>query len=303
MAMPSRFIKLLTKYVLAMFALLVVTVGVIAYGGYRYYNLHYELVSTQARFASSTAMFKEQVANLGSTISELGQANNRLSQDLENERQRVDNLAREVSKVTGTVGTLDKLSKIDPELLQKYSKVYFLNENYGPDKLGLVPATHLYQADTPLLIDTRVWPHLERLLTEARAANVNLKILSAFRSFGEQSTLKSSYKQTYGSGANQFSADQGYSEHQLGTTVDLTTPDTPLSTVFANTPAYEWLVRNAHRYGFILSYPQNNDYYQFEPWHWRFVGVELATKLFTENKHFYDLDQREIDTYLIKFFD
>jgi len=109
---------------------------------------------------------------------------------------------------------------------------------------------------------------------------------------------------TYGSGANQFSADQGYSEHQLGTSVDFTIPaNGAMFSKFESDPAYSWLVENAHKYGFTLSYPKGNAYYKFEPWHWRFVGVALATHLHNENKYFYDLVQREIDVYLIKLFD
>ena len=109
---------------------------------------------------------------------------------------------------------------------------------------------------------------------------------------------------TFGSGANKFSAEQGYSEHQLGTTIDFTTPALGASfSAFDTTSAYEWLQGNAHRFGFVLSYPKGNAYYIYEPWHWRFVGVELATKLHTEGKRFYDMDQREINDYLSKIFD
>ena len=120
-----------------------------------------------------------------------------------------------------------------------------------------------------------------------------------------KAALKSESKITYGPGtANQFSADQGCSEHQLGTSVDFTTLDAgAVFSKFRTDPAYQWLKDNAHNYGFILSYPEENSYYKFEPWHWRFVGVELAKTLHRENKYFYDLDQREIDTYLIKLFD
>jgi len=141
-------------------------------------------------------------------------------------------------------------------------------------------------------------------LGEAEADGINLWILSAYRSFGTQSSLKSGYKITYGSGANAFSADQGYSEHQLGTTVDFTTSGIGGGfTGFENTEAYQWLLDNAHRYGFTLSYPKGNAYYIFEPWHWRFVGTELARDLHGQDKGFYDLPQREIDEYLLNLFD
>jgi D-alanyl-D-alanine carboxypeptidase len=60
---------------------------------------------------------------------------------------------------------------------------------------------------------------------------------------------------------------------------------------------------NAYKYGFTLSYPKGNTSYVFEPWHWRFVGVKLATDLHNQGKNFYDLDQRSIDAYLVNFFD
>jgi D-alanyl-D-alanine carboxypeptidase len=72
---------------------------------------------------------------------------------------------------------------------------------------------------------------------------------------------------------------------------------------FDKTSAYQWMLNNAYKYGFILSYPKNNGYYVFEPWHWRFVGIKLATDLHSQGKNFYDLDQRTIDGYLVSVFD
>ena len=76
-----------------------------------------------------------------------------------------------------------------------------------------------------------------------------------------------------------------------------------LTTTFEKTKSYDWLVKNAYKYGFIISYPKQNTFYQFEPWHWRFVGVELARKIHDEGKYFYEMDQRTINTFLANFFD
>jgi D-alanyl-D-alanine carboxypeptidase len=143
------------------------------------------------------------------------------------------------------------------------------------------------------------------MLDEAKSEGVEMYVVSAYRSFNEQQALKGQYTTIYGAGsANQFSADQGYSEHQLGTTIDLTAPGLSGGLDgFEKTPAFAWLQKNAHEYGFILSYPANNKFYVFEPWHWRFVGVELATYLYKQKKSFYDLDQRDIDEYLADMFD
>ncbi len=209
----------------------------------------------------------------------------------------------QIGNIASTVGTLEKLSQTDEELLKKYSKVYFLNENYRPAKLTSIDKIYLFNKDEAF-IQSQVAPYLNQLLHRAGDDGVRLLILSAFRSFETQAILKSGYKVTYGVGANTFSADQGYSEHQLGTTVDFTTESVGAGlSGFDKDQAYQWLLKNAHRYGFTLSYPSGNVYYKFEPWHWRFVGVELATWLHEEEKHFYDLDQRVIDTYLVKLFE
>ena len=95
--------------------------------------------------------------------------------------------------------------------------------------------------------------YLEKMINRAKRDDVILKIVSAYRSFGTQSILKNNYLTTYGSGSNQFSADQGYSEHQLGTAVDITTPElgASLTVGFENTPAFVWLSKNAHKYGAV----------------------------------------------------
>ena len=72
---------------------------------------------------------------------------------------------------------------------------------------------------------------------------------------------------------------------------------------FDKTPEYKWLTDNAYKYGFVISYPAGNKYYKYEPWHWRFVGVALATKLHEDGIYFYDMDQRLIDNYLANIFD
>lgn len=217
----------------------------------------------------------------------------------------IDSFNGQIQSISSTVGTLDKLSKTDKELLKKYSKVYFLNENYVPATLTQVDEEYAFSDNGNFLIHTQVWPYLKRLLDAARADDIELVVASAFRSFDTQASLKSEYKVIYGAGtANQFSADQGYSEHQLGTSVDFTTATVGgIFSKFKSDPAYQWLKDNAHKYGFVLSYPEGNTYYKFEPWHWRFVGVSLAEFLHRENKYFYNFDQREIDAYLIKLFE
>jgi len=227
-----------------------------------------------------------------------------LSEDYQGERNRNEEFADTLEELSGTVGVLDKLSKTDEELLQKYSKVYFLNEHYVPESLSPINPEYVYDESREHLLHSKVVPYLEAMAKAAKADGVDLWVVSAYRSYEYQAQLKSQYLVTYGSGANAFSADQGFSEHQLGTAVDFTTAGRGGGlTGFETTPAYTWLKDNAHQYGFTLSYPEGNAYYVFEPWHWRFVGEKLARDLKRENAHFYDWDQRRINEYLISIFE
>ena len=281
--------------------------------------LYLRLVETQTSTRAEQARLKEKLDGAITVIHArdarileletlLGDTKTMLEEtidDLDEEKDRNEDFEDQIKKIGSTVGTLDKLAKTDPELLQKYSKVFFLNEHYMPAKLTTIQKEFTYhEGGDPEFIQTQVKPYLTKLFEDALDDDVKLWALSAFRSFDEQRELKGAYTVNYGSGANAFSADQGYSEHQLGTTLDFTTENLGGGLIgFGTTPAYTWLQKNAYKYGFVLSYPEGNAYYVFEAWHWRFVGTKLAKDLHTDGKYFYDLDQREIDTYLISIFD
>jgi LAS superfamily LD-carboxypeptidase LdcB len=261
--------------------------------------------------ASTTKAFLVEQALSSSTIHELSE---RLAltaeeladieRDLRREQNRNQDFEDQIRAISGTVGVLDKLSKTDRELLQKYSRTYFLNENFVPLKIRRIDDRYIMNGKKDQYFHGDALKFLTNMLDAAEQAGHDIKIISAYRSFDEQQALKGQFTQVYGSGSNAFSADQGYSEHQLGTAVDISDVATGGTfTSFAKTEAYDWLLRNAHKYGFILSYPENNGFYIFEPWHWRFVGVELAKDLRRDNATFYDWDQRKIDEYLIKIFD
>ena len=274
---------------------LAITVVVLAaIGGYFYWQLNLQ----NKQLIEGKKNLETQLATLQNDLATTTSA-------LEGEKAKTSSFADQLSGLATTVGTLDKLSKTDRELLKKYSKIYFLNENYIPSNLATITPAFLYYPGKPLKIHANVWPKLESLILSASSSGLTLQVDSAYRSFGTQAAIKASYKVTFGAGtANAFSADQGYSEHQLGTTVDLGTPSIKGDfSKFGKTKEYDWLLNNAYKYGFTLSYPKGNAYYQYEPWHWRYVGVALATRLHDQNLHFYDLSQRIIDQYLVNIFD
>ncbi|HEY0947920.1 MAG TPA: D-alanyl-D-alanine carboxypeptidase family protein [Candidatus Paceibacterota bacterium] len=267
-------------------------------------SLSRELSALRASFAAAQQEHASELAALSEELRAKVQEGTLLKEALEREQQKAGTLKDDLDDAKDTVKTLTKQVSMDPELLVKYSKVYFLNENYAPPSLSTIPEEFGFESGRTYEVHEGMLPFLEDLLKDAKEEGLSLKVASGYRSFDAQASLKAGYKVRYGSGANAFSADQGYSEHQLGTTVDFTTPAIGGMFVgFDRTKEFEWLESRAWRYGFILSYPKNNGYYQYEPWHWRFVGKDLAERLHDDKKAFYELDQRVIDGYLGELFD
>ncbi len=289
--------KMIIKILIA-----IVVLSGLGYLGY-YQKSFNQKIQNSLITASST--FSQKISDIETILLSTQANNTTLADALTAAKEKAEALDKQFKRVNSNVADLEKITKTDPELLQKYSKIFFLNENYVPLDLTNIPTEYTFNKNKIYKIHSDVWPNLENLMEDAKSEGLSLQIISAFRSFSEQAQLKGAYTVTYGAGsANQFSADQGYSEHQLGTTIDFTNP-TVADTFsgFSKSPEYAWLKENAYKYGFILSYPENNSSYQFEPWHWRFVGTNLAKDLHTSGKNFYDLTQRDIDEYRVDLFD
>lgn len=146
-------------------------------------------------------------------------------------------------------------------------------EDYAPEDLLSVDG-QLLRAETAEAL---------KLLQEAAAADgVTVRAISGYRPFETQSALYSGYTSQYGQEqADAISARPGYSEHQTGLAVDIAAADgaCSLQACFADTPAGVWAAENAHRFGFIVRYPAGSSAvtgYAYEPWHLRYVGVDLA---------------------------
>ena len=128
---------------------------------------------------------------------------------------------------------------------------------------------------------------LASMLEAGKVAGFNYNAFSGFRSYEYQSTLYNRYVNRDGKeAADRYSARPGYSEHQTGLAFDIGEngrQDLWLTEQFGETPAGQWLMNNAHLYGFILRYPQGKEHitgFMYESWHYRYVGVEHATAIF-----------------------
>ena len=124
----------------------------------------------------------------------------------------------------------------------------------------------------PQKLSTQAAPHWHRLKDAATKDGIELQLVSAFRSVDYQAQIVQR-KQNQGlslADILQASAAPGFSEHHTGRAVDLNTEHCAvLEEEFATTEAYAWLKSNAHRYGFVESFPKNNAHQLcWEPWHW-----------------------------------
>lgn len=144
------------------------------------------------------------------------------------------------------------------------NKSYALPENYGS---GLTTETQ---------------NAFQIMKNAASKEGITLTIISGYRSYQRQNELYHNYVSKDGKqAADTYSARPGHSEHQTGLAFDLNS----LNTSFARTKEGKWLTANAAQYGFILRYPEgktNETGYIYEPWHFRYVGVELATNLYNQ---------------------
>ena len=115
---------------------------------------------------------------------------------------------------------------------------------------------------------------------DAKSLNLNLWIASGYRSYWTQNTLYNNYVALDGKEeADTYSARPGHSEHQTGLAFDLNSVEES----FANTDEGKWVKDNCYRYGLIIRYPKGKENitgYMYESWHLRYVGVDLATKLY-----------------------
>lgn len=138
--------------------------------------------------------------------------------------------------------------------------------DYRPDDLELIATVKGENIFIRLVVKERA----ESMLRAATKEMLNIKITSGFRSFSQQQRI-------YAGKAKGIAAKPGYSEHQLGLAID----------VSAGTNENVWLANHAHKYGFIIRYPENKQSitgFAYEPWHLRYVGVELATEIKNSNK-------------------
>ena len=165
----------------------------------------------------------------------------------------------------------------DPYLRILVDKEHSLGENYEPDDLVVLKnGVYVLNNSEVLSLRRSAADSLEEMATVARSEGITLLVSYSYRSFARQLQSYSMHVRNLGQReADRISARPGYSQHQLGLTVDFDS----VTNVFSRTAPGIWLSKNASRFGWSISYPYGYEGvtgYSWESWHYRYVGAELA---------------------------
>jgi D-alanyl-D-alanine carboxypeptidase len=162
------------------------------------------------------------------------------------------------------------------------NKYYHLSNNYVPPNLVTISST--YGSGQ---ISETTYNAFIKMYNAAAKEKLYLYISSPYRSYSRQSSLYTNYVSKDGkTNADTYSARPGHSEHQTGLAIDLGTSSNHSIGAFEKSKEFTWTKNNAHKYGFILRYPKGKEYitgYISEPWHYRYVGIEVATYIYEHN--------------------
>ena len=169
------------------------------------------------------------------------------------------------------------------------NKYHKLKSNYVPDLVSL----NGYGGGSMERVAAKYFKEMSDM---AKKDGISIRNVSGYRSYNTQKDLYNGYVSRDGKEkADTYSARAGTSEHQTGLATDINS----VSTSFENTDAFKWLSKNAYKYGFILRYPKGKEFitgYMYEPWHFRYVGTDVAKIIYEKNITF----EEYYATYLLK---
>lgn len=189
----------------------------------------------------------------------------------------------------------EKATNLDTNLVL-VNKYNYLEKDYIPKKLE--PISSNYALGNMKLVNSAKVA-FESLASDAKKEKLKIIAMSTYRSYGYQVNLYNRYVKEDGEkAADTYSGRPGYSEHQTGLAVDVFN-DIETYTNFERTKEFEWMQEHAHEYGFILRFPKDKEKetgYQYESWHYRYVGKEIAKYIKENNISFEEYCATKIKT-------
>ena len=171
---------------------------------------------------------------------------------------------------------------IEKKELMLTNKYNYLEKDYEPENIVDISSRYAYAENQA---PKEILEHYIEMYEQAEKDGMQLVISSGYRSYKEQEETYEYYKKIKGEEeVKTYAALPGYSEHQTGLAFDILAIDTLIED-FEKTKEFEWLQKKAYKYGFILRYPKGKEKltgYDYESWHYRYVGKELAKKIYEE---------------------
>jgi len=203
-----------------------------------------------------------------------------------------ENILKETAESQNFINELQIIMMQDPYLYLLVDKNHPLDKDYNPKDLVTLKKGSYSVNREAMELRSAAAASLEEMADAAKNDNITLLVISAYRSYSSQNTIYTNYVRTIGQiAADRASAKPGHSQHQLGFTADFGL----LNNRFAQTAEGIWLYNNASRFGWSLSYPDGYEEitgYQWESWHYRYVGKELAEFI---NKYFNGIQQYALE--------
>ena len=160
------------------------------------------------------------------------------------------------------------------------NKYYSLPEKYAPEDVVSMSSTYAYPNNS---IRSEVYEAFKEMSSKAKEEKISLIANSSYRDYNSQKEIYDEYADKNGKEyADKYAARPDFSEHQSGLALDIFTPGYGMKN-FDNSDAFKWLTANSYKYGFILKYPdgkENITGYAYESWHYRYLGKDLARKVY-----------------------
>lgn len=183
---------------------------------------------------------------------------------------------------------MDKEKYVDVEEVNEFgfdmlvNKYRFLNESFKPDDLITISKEYTdgedYQANRTAV------NALIQMFESAKLDGLEMVVNSAYRSYNDQVEITEFYREWYGDNyVNNYVAKPGFSEHQTGLAFDIGSKS---ENVFVDSEEYKWMQENAYKYGFIMRFYKKGEVitgFRSEPWHYRYVGKEIAKYIYENN--------------------
>ena len=167
-------------------------------------------------------------------------------------------------------------------LMVLVNKLNRLQSNYVPHDLEQISLNY---ATNNKFLRKEAKENFEKLSSDAKKIGYSIIAVSAYRDYDYQENLFNNYVKEKGENyALKCSAKAGHSEHQTGLSVDVMGSNNDYDQ-FEKSKEFDWMKNNSYKYGFILRYPKGKEYitgFKYEPWHYRYVGKDIASIIYTE---------------------